>query len=58
MRNKTPAKHWDIFRDILIVKKYGEGEDRTHDLLAGKHEKISSTSPGLNPRPTGWESNN
>ena len=42
---------------LLLQKKYGEGEDRTHDLLAGKHEKISSTSPGSNPRPTGWESN-
>ena len=52
-----PAKHQDIFRDTLIAKKkYGEGEDRTHDLLAGKHE-IASTSPGSNPRPTGWESN-
>ena len=30
--NKTPAKH----RDTLIAKKYGEGEDRTHDLLSGK----------------------
>ena len=34
--NKTPAKHRVIFRDTLIAKKYGEGEDRTHDLLAGK----------------------
>ena len=42
---------------LLLQKKYGEGEDRTHDLLAGKHEKISSTSPGSNPRPTGWEGN-
>ena len=55
--NKTPAKHRDIFRDTRIAKKYSEGEDRTHDLLAGKHEKISSTSPGSNRRPTGWESN-
>ena len=55
--NKTPAKHRDIFRDTYCKKKYGEGEDRTHDLLAGKHEKISSTSPGSNPLPTGWESN-
>ena len=36
IENKTPAKHRDIFRDTLIAKKYGEGEDRTHDLLAGK----------------------
>ena len=34
---KTPAKHRDIFRDTLFAKN-GEGEDRTHDLLAGKHE--------------------
>ena len=54
---KTPAKHRDIFPDAFIAKKYGEGEDRTHDLLAGKHEKISSTSPGSNPRPIGaWGS--
>ena len=33
---KTPAKHRDIFRDTLIAKKYGEGEDRTLDPLAGK----------------------
>ena len=54
--NKTPAKHRDIFRDTVIAEKYGEGEDRTHDLLAGKHKKHSSTSPGSNPRPSGWES--
>ena len=48
---KTPAKHRDIFRDTLIAKKYGEGEVRTHDLLARK-QKISSTSPGSNPGPT------
>ena len=34
--NKTPAKHRDIFRDTHIAKKYGEGEDRTLDPLAGK----------------------
>ena len=38
---------------LLLQKTYGEGEDRTHYLLAGKHEKISSTSPGSNPQPTG-----
>ena len=27
---------------LLLQKKYGEGEDRTHDLLAGKHEKIQA----------------
>ena len=54
---KTPAEHRDIFRDTLIEKKYGEGEDRTHNLLAGKHEKISSASLGSNPQPTAWESN-
>ena len=32
----STAKHQDNFRDTLIAKKYGEGEDRTHDLLAGK----------------------
>ena len=53
-----PAKHRDIFRDTLIAKSHNEREDRTHDLLAGKHGKISSTSPGSNPRPTGWESRN
>ena len=31
------ANHRDIFRDTLFAKKYGEGEDRTHDLLAGRH---------------------
>ena len=55
--NKTSAEHRDIFRDTNIAKKYGEGEDRTLDLLAGKHEKVSSTIPVSNPRPTGWESN-
>ena len=40
--NKTPAKHRDIFRDTLIAKKYGVGEDRTHDLLAGKHKKFQA----------------
>ena len=55
--NKTPAKHRDIIRDTLTAKKYGEGEARTHGLLARKHEKISCTSPGSNPRTTGWESN-
>ena len=35
--HKTPARHRDIFRDTLNAKKnYGEGEDRTHDLLDGK----------------------
>ena len=62
--NKTPAKHRDIFRDTPFAKKYGEGEDRIHDLLAGKHEKLHSPntknykhSPGSNPLPTGWENN-
>ena len=27
---------------LLLQKKYGEGEDRTHDLLAGKHKKIQA----------------
>ena len=40
--NKTPAKHRDIFRDTPFAKKYGEGEDRTHGLLAGKHEKLQA----------------
>ena len=40
--NKTPAKHRDIFRNTLIAKKYGEAEDRTHDLVAGKYEKIQA----------------
>ena len=42
---------------LLLQKKYGEEEDRTHDLLAGKHEKLQAPAPGSNPRPTGWESN-
>ena len=55
--NKTPAKYRDVFCDTLIAKKNGEGEDRTHHLLAGKHEKISGTSSGSNQRPNGSESN-
>ena len=46
--NKTPAKNRDIFRDTNIAKKYDEGEDRTLDLLAGKHEKVLSTKPVSN----------
>ena len=57
--NKTPVKHRDVFHDTAIAKKvkYGEREDQACDLVAGKHEKISSTCPSSNPRPTGWESN-
>ena len=40
-KNKTPAKHRDIFHDTC-KKKYVEGENRTHDLLAGKNEKIQA----------------
>ena len=31
----------------LLQKKYGEGENRTNDLLAGKHEKISMSNPSF-----------
>ena len=57
MLYKTPAMHRDIFRDTLIAKKVWRRRGSNHNLLAGKHEKISSTSPGSKPRPTGWETN-
>ena len=46
--NKTPAKHRDIFRDTLIAKN-GQGEVRTHDLLAGKQKNFKH-QPGFEPR--------
>ena len=38
-------------RHAYCKKKYGEGEVRTHDLLAGKQKK-KSNSPASNPGPT------
>ena len=44
--NKTPAKHRDIFRDTLNAKKYGEGEDRTHDYWMGNTKKFQAPARG------------
>ena len=34
--NKTPAKTGIFSATLLLQKKFDEGEDRTHDVLAGK----------------------
>ena len=37
---KTPAKHWDIFRDTLIAKKYGEEKIEPMTYWLGNTKKF------------------
>ena len=48
---RRPLSNGIISATRLLQKKYGEGEDRSHDLMAEK-QKNASTSQGSSPGPT------